>query len=233
MALAVPRKFEEIEPQEPIAAQLFQRLRTRIIQLDFKPGQALSETEVARRYAVSRQPVREAFIKLAAAGLVEVRPQRGTFVKKIEVEAVMDARFVREAIEAEVVRAAVTSVDAAAIVGLRAQIAHQRAIPEGDHAGFLAADETFHRTLAEIAGKAYAWRVVEEVKAQMDRVRYLSFGGATSTTVLIDQHERVVDALEARDRKLAEAAIRLHLREILKSLPQIAAAHPDLFDAQP
>ena len=75
--------------------------------------------------------------------------------------------------------------------------------------------------------------MVEEVKAQMDRVRYLSFGGATSTTVLIDQHERVVDALEAHNRKQAEGAIRLHLREILKSLPQIAAAHPDLFDAPP
>lgn len=224
---------EEIEPQEPIVAQLFQRLRTRIIQLDFKPGQALSETEIAKRYAVSRQPVREAFIRLAAAGLVEVRPQRGTFVKKIEVEAVMDARFVREAIEAEVVRVAVGQVDDAAVANLRNQIARQRAIPEGDHAGFLAADEAFHRTLAEIAGKAYAWRVVEEVKAQMDRVRYLSFGGATSTAVLIDQHESVVDALAAGNRKLAEASIRAHLREILKSLPQIAAAHPDLFDAQP
>jgi len=233
MALSLSRKLEEIEPQEPIAAQLFRRLRTRIIQLDFKPGQALSETEVAKRYAVSRQPVREAFIKLAAAGLVEVRPQRGTYVKKIEVEAVMDARFVREAIEAEVVRAAVGEVDAEAIAHLRAQIAAQRAVPEGDHAGFLAADEAFHRTLAEIAGKAYAWRVVEEVKAQMDRVRYLSFGGTTSTKVLIDQHESVVDALEARNRKLAEGAIRMHLREILKSLPQIAAAHPDLFDAVP
>lgn len=233
MALAEHRNFEVIEPQEPIHAQLFQRLRARIIQLDVKPGQALSETEVARHYAVSRQPVREAFIKLAAAGLLEIRPQRGTFVKKIEVEAVMDARFVREAIEAEVVRAAVAKVDAAAIANLRAQIAHQRAIPADDHAGFLAADEAFHRTLAELAGKAYAWRVVEEVKAQMDRVRYLSFGGATDTTVLIDQHEAVVDALAAGQRRLAEGAIRLHLREILKSLPQIAAAHPDLFDAQP
>lgn len=233
MALNASRKPDEIQPQEPIAAQLFQRLRTRIIQLDFEPGQVLSETEVAKNYAVSRQPVREAFIKLAAAGLVEVRPQRGTFVKKIEVEAVMDARFVREAIEADVVRAAVGAADAGAIADLRDQIAAQRAIPEDDHAGFLAADEAFHRTLAALAGKSYAWRVVEEVKAQMDRVRYLSFGGATSTAVLIDQHERVVEAIAARSRESAEAAIREHLREILKSLPQIAAAHPRLFDAQP
>lgn len=233
MALAKLDSLEAIEPQESIASQLFQRLRARIIQLDFQPGQRISETEVARYYAVSRQPVREAFIKLATAGLIDIRPQRGTFVKKIEIAAVMDARFVREAIEADVVRNIAEDVDAATIAGLRAQIAHQRRIPEDDHASFLAADETFHKTLAETAGKAYAWRVVEEVKAQMDRVRYLSFGGTTSTTVLIDQHERIVDALEHGNRKKAESAVRQHLREILKSLPRIASEHPDLFDALP
>jgi DNA-binding GntR family transcriptional regulator len=53
-------------------------LRSAIVTLQLKPGQALSETEIAQRFRVSRQPVREAFIKLAEAGLIEVRPQRGT-----------------------------------------------------------------------------------------------------------------------------------------------------------
>jgi len=232
MSVAPSRQADEISPQEPIAGQLYRRLRTRIIQLDVTPGQLLSETEVARDYAVSRQPVREAFIKLAAAGLVEIWPQRGTLVKKIEVAAVMDARFVREAIEAETVREAARVADSGLIEELRAQIAAQRAVRHGDSAGFLALDEAFHRSLAEAAGKAYAWRVVEEIKAQMDRVRYISFE-ASSFATLVDQHERVVDALEARDRRASELAMRRHLREIVKSLPKIAAAYPELFDAPP
>jgi DNA-binding GntR family transcriptional regulator len=214
---------------ESIASQLARQLRERIVRLEIKPGQILSETEIAKAYAVSRQPAREAFIKLAEAGLVEVRPQRGTYVTKILVRDVMDGRFVREAIEADVVRAVASAVDQALIADLRGQIAAQRRIRDGDNAGFLALDEAFHHSLAKAAGKSYAWRVVETIKAQMDRVRYLSFG-ASPFSLLIDQHQRIVDALESGDADAAEAAMRAHLRELLRTLPEVAAAHPDLFD---
>ena len=59
-----------------------------------------------RASGVSRQPVREAFIKLSEAGLVRIRPQRGTFVVKISTKQVTDARFVREAVEVAVARKA-------------------------------------------------------------------------------------------------------------------------------
>jgi GntR family transcriptional regulator, rspAB operon transcriptional repressor len=63
----------------------------------------------------------------------------------------------------------------------------------------------------------------------MDRVRFLSIEEATPTNVLIAQHKAIADAIEERDPERAEAAMRLHLGEILQSLPRIAAAHPDLF----
>src|SRR5690554_5571253 len=68
------------------------------------PGTRISETELAAAYEVSRQPVREAFIKLAEEGLLAVRPQRGTFILRISIPAVLTARFIREAVEADIVR---------------------------------------------------------------------------------------------------------------------------------
>ncbi len=62
----------------------------------------LSEQDIATRLGVSRQPVREAFIKLGEAGLIRVLPQRGTLVVKISRAAVEDARFIREAVECAV-----------------------------------------------------------------------------------------------------------------------------------
>jgi DNA-binding GntR family transcriptional regulator len=94
----------------PIVPQLIQALRQAIIEMRLKPGEALSEKEVALRYGVSRQPVREAFIKLAEAGLLQVLPSRGTYVVKISVREVLNARFVREAIECALVRAAARRV---------------------------------------------------------------------------------------------------------------------------
>ena len=71
-----------------VGNKVFEAMRQAIIQLQLRPGDPLSEAEMARQFGVSRQPVREAFIKLAEVGLVEVRPQRGTFVVMISAREV-------------------------------------------------------------------------------------------------------------------------------------------------
>ena len=214
---------------ETVGPQVYRILREQIIQAELLPGERLSESDVAKTLSVSRQPVREAFIKLSEEGLVQVLPQRGTFVTKISVASVMDVRFVREAIEADVVRAVAEAHAAETIEELRRQIAEQRKVQQHDRAGFLRLDELFHRTLAAAAGKAYAWNVIESVKAQMDRVRFLSVDDMHIGR-LIDQHERIVDGIAAGDKSAAEEATRLHLREILSSLPEIARSRAELFD---
>ena len=218
-----------VTPGETVGPQVYRILREQIIQAELLPGERLSESDVAKTLAVSRQPVREAFIKLSEEGLVQVLPQRGTFVTKISVASVMDVRFVREAIEADVVRVVAETHQVETIAELRRQIAEQRKVPQQDRAGFLRLDEHFHRTLAAAAGKAYAWDVIESVKAQMDRVRFLSVDDM-HVGRLIDQHEKIVEAIAAGDKAAAEEATRLHLREILSSLPEIARSRSDLFD---
>ncbi len=222
--------FRQVEPVS-ISTQLYRHLRGAIIRGELNPGQALSESEIARHYATSRQPVREAFIKLAEERLVTIQPQRGTFVVKISVSDVLDARYVREAIEVAVVQEAATSAPLTAIKELRALIEQQKAVAHGHNVEFLALDEEFHRALAMSVGRAHAWRVIEGIKAQMDRIRYLSLDDATPTPLIIEQHSRIVDGIEAGDPTSAAASMRSHLREIIISLPNIAARFPDLFDA--
>jgi len=220
----------DLDAGSAIAPQLYQLLRGRIVRTELLPGEVISETEIARAYDVSRQPVREAFIKLAEAGLVQIRPQRGTMITRITESAVMDARFVREAIEADVVRLVAETCDEAMRRELQDQMSAQKRMSVDDNEAFVRLDELFHRTLAEMAGKPYAWRVVEDVKAQMDRVRYLSVQ-KDHIRVLILQHVRIVDAIAQNDVAGAEAAIRAHLREILKSMPEVAKSRPELFNS--
>lgn len=219
-------------PDEPSARRVFRELKNAIVTMALTPGQALSENDIATRMGVSRQPVREAFIKLSEVGLVRVRPQRGTFVVKISTKQVTDARFVREAVEVAVVRKACAVMTAETIAALRDNLAQQQAvITEGSPARFLALDEAFHRGLALGIDCEYAWRVVEEVKAQMDRVRYLSMPQTTPLARLVDQHVAILDAIAARDHARAEAAVLEHLSEILTSLPLLERIHPDLFES--
>ncbi|PWC80358.1 GntR family transcriptional regulator [Azospirillum sp. TSH100] len=220
----------DVESGEPIARRVYRVLRQAIVTMQFRPGQALSEQEIADQLGVSRQPVREAFIKLSEAGLLTIRPQRGSFVVKISAKQVLDARFVREAVETAVVRKACETITAAGIAELRELLKAQWDIAdEPVPVRFLELDEAFHRTIAIGAECEYAWRIVEETKAQMDRVRYLSVPYATPIRRLIAQHQAVLEGIVARDPVKAEAAMGLHLREILTSLPELEGKFPDLF----
>ena len=114
-----------LEPSLPITPQIYRILRERIIENDLIPGDRVSETEIAVAYGVSRQPIREAFIKLSDQGLLVVRPQRGTFISKINYVSVLDARFLREAIEADIVQILAAQPDIALIKELESQLGAQ------------------------------------------------------------------------------------------------------------
>ncbi len=219
-----------LDASRPIGPQVYWHLRQRIILGQLLPGVRLSEAEIAQEQGVSRQPVREGFIKLADEGLVEVRPQRGTFVCKINVAAVMDARFVREAIEADICKLLADARDVDLVATLRSQIGLQaQAANAKDYMRFTELDELFHRTLAEATGKTHAWRMIEGIRSQMDRVRFLSAQHFPMER-LVTQHVAVVDGIEAGSAQQADTAMRMHLREILEDLPQIVADHSDLFE---
>ena len=211
-------------------SRVFDAIRQAIVQLKLRPGNLLSEADVARQLGVSRQPVREAFIKLAEVGLVEVKPQRGTFVMLISIRQVQNVRFIREAIEVAVVRKAALEASSKRVDEFRRLIDAQReAERRSDHMEFLRLDEAFHQALAHSVGTDYAWRVLENLKAQMDRVRHLSMPDATPIDVLVGQHAAIIDAVARHAPDEAEAAMRTHLSEILLSLPRLAQAHPELF----
>jgi GntR family transcriptional regulator, rspAB operon transcriptional repressor len=216
--------------QATIGHRVYHALKQAIVRAQFKPGHLLSEAEIARQLGVSRQPVREAFIKLAEVGLVEIRPQRGTLVLLISRREVENARFIREAIEVAVVRRAAETASSDDVKMLRDLVDLQAAA--GDHpdqAHFLALDDAFHQTIARIVECENAWRVAEDLKVQMDRVRFLSLSNATPVETIIRQHLAIVDAIETRSPQAAEAAMRLHLSEVLHSLPKIAEAHAEFF----
>ena len=220
----------QIDSRAPVGPQLTRVLRLCIVRNQLEPGMRLSESEIGTKFGLSRQPVREAFIKLAEEGLLEIRPQRGTYVRKISLEAVTDARFVREAIEADIVKACAECADAGLIRDLRDQIAAQTRLADDRPSAFVPLDDEFHRTLAEAAGHPNAWTVIEGMKSQMDRVRQLTSTNF-SLAHLIAQHTAVVDAIEVGESGHAEQAMRGHLRMILQDLPAIREAYPDYFEA--
>lgn len=205
-----------------------EQLRRRIISGELPPGAPLSENDLAAELSVSRTPVRESLILLADEDLVQVFPQLGSFVSRVDIRHVADAQFVREAIEVASLRDAADRLDEPALAALRDLLDRQRAA-ENDVEEFFRLDEEFHQMLLDVGGHAGAWRAVQSAKAHLDRARRLGLRTVSPVATLVAQHAAVVDALADRDPKAAEAALREHLRAVFDDIERIRERSPELF----
>lgn len=203
-------------------------LRQDIIVLRLTPGARMSENELARRFGTSRTPVREALFRLVDEGLVEVLPQRGTFITRISLRAVRRARFVREALEIAIIRLAAERGLSPAALGKLDDILAEQAAARDKPERFTEADDAFHRAFADSIDVGDVWGVLEREKAQFDRLRFLSLPNVTPVATLIEQHQAMLSAVRAGDVPTAERAVRTHLSEVLKVVDALSANHPGL-----
>jgi DNA-binding GntR family transcriptional regulator len=218
-------------PREPsLVPSLYRDLRERIVSVALPPGEAVSEARIAEGYGVSRTPVREAFKRLAEDGFLEVVPQVGTFVARIDLRLVRDSHFVRETLECRIVELAAARIDAPHRALLRDNVARQRrALAAHDAAGFFAVDEAMHELLAAIAGHRSAWQVIHSAKAQLDRVRHLSLQSAGRSRLRMAEHRAIAECVVAGDGAGAVAAMRTHLATIFDAIANIAAENAHFF----
>ncbi|SFB00981.1 transcriptional regulator, GntR family [Poseidonocella pacifica] len=219
-------------PQAQSATDLaFKVLYDAVISLKLPPGTKVSEVEVARQLDVSRQPVRDAFFRLSKLGFVAIRPQRATLITRISEQAILDAVFVRIALELECLRYAIDRQRPEDIDAIRQNLEAQTAALEDSDPGiFHALDEAFHETLCSVAGHTHVWTLIQEQKAHMDRLRFLTLSEERRRRVL-EEHTSLLEALEQRDIALAEQRLRTHLTDIVTVLDENRQAYPDYFEA--
>jgi len=108
--------------------EVFDVLHEEIGSLTLKPGDRISEADIAARFGVSRQPVRDAFNRLAHLDLLLIRPQRATEVRRFSMREIEKARFVRFSIETEILRRAATVCTSTGAAALKSELAKQDAM---------------------------------------------------------------------------------------------------------
>ncbi len=223
----------QLNPTQPVNQQIYRILRRDIVHCLIAPGTPLSEKEVSVRFDVSRQPVREAFIKLAENGLIQIRPQRGSYVNKISLSQVRNGCFVRQAIECAVVRRAAAQITDSQCYQLEQNLNQQRiAIERKQLNDFFELDDNFHQKLATIADCQLAWDTIENIKATIDRVRYMSLDHVSPPEMLLRQHLDIFAALEKHDADAVEKAMTQHLQEIGESVLLIRQENSDWFSEE-
>ena len=225
-------RFDRIDFDRPAGTQIFAALKAAILKMDLPPGCFLSENEIGARFGASRTPVREAFLQLREAGLVTTYPSRGNFVTRLNRGKILEARFLREAIEiANVSYLIETGLPPSSREEIKVNLAAQaEAIAQHDQSGFHIQDDRFHSLLAEATGYPRVAHVLEREKMLLDRLRALSLREKEHQERLLEEHRQIFEAILAQDKTTAVSVTKQHLMSILITLSSLEAKHSDYFD---
>jgi len=213
------------------ADDVFDYLYAQINALKLLPGTRISEVEIAKQFDLSRQPVREAFIRLANRGLLLVRPQKATVVRRFSNEKIQRARFIRFSVECEVLRRACAKPLGRFQGKLERSIeAQKKVVRDGDIDRFHTLDYEFHKTLCAAADAEFVFETIAENKAQVDRLCLLSLSQPAAMDELLEDHIELTESLVARDEPKVIVVIERHLSRLDGTVAGIRKSHANYFE---
>jgi len=206
----------------------YQYLKKSILNLEFRPGQQLHIEEFTEKLEVSRTPVREAFLRLANEGLVEVRPRVGYFVSTITVQDIYDLFEAREIVETRAARQAAESLTDDDLLKLK-EIMQQSAlaVEAGDYDQFLENEINFHEYLQKDVSNKRLIAFMDSLNDLTYRERVLSTRSLENIKSTIIEHNKIVDALVRRDGQAAEKYMAEHLENVRRRLVSLIKDSPN------
>ncbi len=209
---------DAVAAQHPMGRRVFrdeirEQLIDDILSGRLPPGTRIVETRLAQQFGVSQAPVREALRDLALFGFVVSEPFRGTRIRRITPEELLEIYPIRAALEGVAAAAAATRIDDATLAQLEALITTMReAAVNDDHRAQANADADFHHTIITAAGNRMLEHVWQTMRLSVTTCVTHSLTHR-SLHEIAERHVPVLDALRAHDAVLAEAAIRRHIEE--------------------
>lgn len=204
------------ESLEPVQVKdiVYLRIRDRIVDHSFAPGESLREVALSELFGVSKTPIREALVRLEREGLVEIAPYRGARVREYTPEAVRELFDARGILETECVRRAAASRDPQVIAALGANTAEtERALDAGDLVAAAAALDAFDDILFGLLHNRLLGDVFERLSIHLKRIGKLGASEARFRESLAF-HREIVAAIEAGDPVTAAAAMREHIGSV-------------------
>lgn len=200
-----------------------------IIHLELLPGSSVSENELSEALSLSRTPIREALIELSRINLVEILPQRGSYITKIDYELVEESRFMRLALENAVLNIVCQNIPKTYAEALSQNLQAQRnAQNQKDFDTFLNLDNEFHKLIFEAANKTWSYQIVKEQMVHFDRLRTLSTKFDIGRYTLQD-HEDIFYAITRQDSELAQMLMTRHLTRHRTEKEKLLERYPDYF----
>ncbi|MCR5757939.1 MAG: GntR family transcriptional regulator [Selenomonas sp.] len=202
-----------------------------ILNLQLLPGESMSEQEVAKALNVSRTPVREAFFELSKGSLLDIYPQKGTYVAQIDLHQVAESIFLRENLEHAVMELACQEFPEESLLALQMNLMQEKScIAKKNGKVFFQLDEEFHQIIFAGCGKERIWAMIVQMSQNYNRVRIMNLqDGFYEVDKLYHQHLEIVAAIEAHDWSKGAVAMDEHIHKVIPDLQVLCNRYPEYF----
>jgi DNA-binding GntR family transcriptional regulator len=193
---------------------VYRVLKDNIMCLELKPGELLSESDLAKKLNVSRTPIREVLIKLKAEKLIEVKPQAGTYVSLIDWNLIEEAIFIRYNLEKEALKEACENFSDDILMEMEKCLFAQKLIAQkGDNLlEFHNLDKEYHRLLFVGINKSNVWESICNISTHYNRMRLLA-EMKLNKEFLVDQHITYLDIIKNKDSNIIDEVVSHHIKE--------------------
>lgn len=216
--------------------QIYNQLRDEIMFLELVPGEFISETETATRFGVSRTPIRDVFKRLENEGMLQIVPQKGTFVSLIELKHLSDMMYMREKLELSVIEDIIDSGSNTDLVKLRLLLLKQKKLFEEEitqkerSKQFIIDDNEFHRLIFESASKSSLWNIISQTTPHYHRFRALNnLQSEKVLSILFEEHMQILMLLEKKDKESIRKLYNEHIYGGVENMADIISRNESYF----
>lgn len=209
----------------------YDQIKYRIIHFEYIPGQKISEKLISTELNLGRTPIREALIRIEREELIEVIPQSGTYITKIDLQEAEDGRFVRESIEPRIMLQAATMMTPEIKEKIQANLKEQEKTAKLNQPdSFFDLDQDFHHLFYSLDNKDTVWSWLQMNNTQLNRFRRLRLKETDlNWQTLTKQHRLIFEAVINKDLDTIDYLIKEHLHLMLEEKGTVLNAYPDYF----
>ena len=219
----------QINNKLPKTIQVYECLRDAIISMKLRPGAAIVEKHICEALGISRTPLREAIIQLAAESLVVVKPGGGTFVNLIVLNEVLGGQITRETLEKRLVRLAARHFDASFASQFEVALFQQEIAAKNKNMNeFFDLDNRFHRLICECSGFPKGWRTLHGATGQVDRIRRYALPKSDHYIESLHEHHEIYEHIKERNEDAAAEVFQRHIDHLFLETDLISHIDPDL-----
>lgn len=209
---------------------IYEKIKDDIIYLRRKPGEEINILTLSEEENVSRSPIRDALMLLQSESLVDIFPQKGSWVSKIDLERVAEERLLRFSLENCVLDSYSKCIKNSDLAKMEYYIELQKeALEKGDNIGFYASDDEMHHIFYSGAALERFWFLIKKESGNYRRIRLLSLSSRESVELNIRQHLSLLNALKEKDFEKAHRVLQEHLSKLDCEEKEIVKKYPEYF----